>query len=241
MAKPCPPRAFHWALRLSGLLAALTLGATAMAADPPVAAFQSEYRLKAAGFPFSVGATRSLAPAADGGWKMEVKAKNFIGEIRETSVFQWDGCVPVTRYYGYRRAGLGRGKTAELRIDPASHQATSERSDHEPRTYDAGPGATDEIALPLALQCMLSRGEDALTLRVADEREVETHRYRVEGRETLEVADREVKTIKVRRVRERDNGRETFLWFAPEHDHALVQLVQRNNDGRHVLRLETFP
>ena len=88
---------------------------------------------------------------------------------------------------------------------------------------------------------MLSRGEDALTLRVADEREVETHRYRVEGRETLEVADREVKTIKVRRVRERDNGRETFLWFAPEHDHALVQLVQRNNDGRHVLRLETFP
>ncbi|MBL7249110.1 DUF3108 domain-containing protein [Alloalcanivorax marinus] len=240
MAKPCPPRAFHRALRLSGLLAALTLGSTAMAA-PPVAAFQSEYRLKAAGFPFSVGATRSLSPAANGGWKMEVKAKNFIGEIRETSLFEWQGCVPVTRYYGYRRAGLGRVKTAELRIDPATHRATSERSGHEPRDYDAGAAATDEIALPLALQCMLSRDQDNLTLRVADEREVETHRYQVEGRETLEVGDREVATIKVRRVRERDNGRETWLWFAPEHDYALVQLVQRNNDGRHVLRLENLP
>ena len=240
MANPCPPRAFHRALRLSGLLAALTLASNAMAA-PPVAAFQSEYRLKAAGFPFSVSATRSLTPTGNGGWKMEVKAKNFIGEIRETSVFHWDGCVPVTRYYGYRRAGLGRVKTAELRIDPTSHQATSERSGHDSRVYDAGAAATDDISLPLALQCMLSRKQDSMTLRVADEREVETHRYQVEGRETLEVDDKEVDTIKVRRVRERDNGRQTWLWFAPEHDYALVQLVQRNNDGRHVLRLESFP
>ena len=247
MVNPCPPPACKSTHRPEthgwrGLLAAaVLLSAPAFAAEPPVAAFEAQYRLKAAGFPFTVGATRSLTPAGDGTWKMEVLASNFIGEIRETSVFQWDGCLPLTRYYGYRRAGLGRVKTAELRIDGASGKATSERSKHEPYHYDSGGKATDDIALPLALQCMLLKGERAMTLAVADERGVETQRYQVEGEETVEIDGKDVTATKVRRVRDTDNGRQTWLWFAPEHGYTLVQLVQRNDDGRHVLTLETLP
>lgn len=83
MVNPCPPKACAstqprerrgWRLLLA---AALLLSTPAFAADPPVAAFKTEYRLKAAGFPFTVGATRSLTPAGDGAWKMEVLASNF--------------------------------------------------------------------------------------------------------------------------------------------------------------------
>lgn len=255
MVNPCPPKACAstqprerrgWRLLLA---AALLLSTPAFAADPPVAAFKTppvaafktQYRLKAAGFPFTVGATRSLTPAGDGTWKMEVLASNFLGEIRETSVFAWDGCVPVTRYYGYRRAGLGRVKTAELRIDPGNGKAISERSKHEPYHYDTEGNATDDIALPLALQCMLLKGERAMTLAVADERGVENQRYQVEGKESVEIDGDSVAAIKVRRVRDDDSGRQTWLWFAPDHDFTLVQLVQRNDDGRHVLTLENLP
>ncbi|MFP1682908.1 DUF3108 domain-containing protein [Alloalcanivorax sp. C16-1] len=247
MVNPCPPRACAstrprehrgW---LALLAAALLLSNAAFAADPPVAAFNTEYRLKAAGFPFTVGATRSLTAAGDGTWKMEVLASNFLGEIRETSVFAWEGCVPVTRYYSYRRAGLGRVKTAELRIDATSGEATSERSKHDPYRYKTDGNATDDIALPLALQCMLLKGERAMTLAVADERGVETQRYQVEGKEAVEIDGKEVTATKVRRVRDDDSGRQTWLWFAPDHDFALVQLVQRNDDGRHVLTLENLP
>lgn len=246
MANPYPPRACPSPRpperrRWPALLAALLLSASAFAADPPVAAFQAQYRLKAAGFPFTVSATRSLAPADAGTWKMEVAARNFLGEIRETSIFQWRGCVPTTRYYGYRRAGLGRVKTAELRVDPASRLVTSERAGREPRQYRAPAAATDDIALPLALQCMLLKGEREMTLAVADERGVETHRYQVDGEETLDIGGEKVASVKVRRVRGKNSGRETWLWFAPRHQYALVQLVQRNEDGRHVLTLENLP
>ena len=132
MANACPRRAFRWTRTASALLAGLLAAAPAFA-ESPVQSFDTQYRLKAAGFPFTVGAQRTLSKAGGERWRMEVSASNFLGEIRETSVFTWQGCLPVTQYYGYHREGLGRVKAAELRI--ADKQATSERTEHEPYRY----------------------------------------------------------------------------------------------------------
>ncbi len=43
------------------------------------------------------------------------------------------------------------------------------------------------------------------------------------------------------RLREADSERQTWLWFAPNKDYTLVQLVQENDDGRHVMSLESLP
>ena len=238
MANACPRRAFRWTRTASLLLAGLLAAAPALA-ESPVESFNTQYRLKAAGFPFTVGAQRTLSKAGGERWEMEVSASNFLGEIRETSVFTWQGCLPVTHYYGYHREGLGRVKAAELRI--ADKQATSERTDHEPYRYAVDQPATDKIALTLALQCRLARGDRDITLNVADERGVETQRFQVEGRETLDIDGEDVATVKVRRLREADSERQTWLWFAPGNDYTLVQLVQENDDGRHVMNLESLP
>lgn len=238
MANACPRRAFRWTSAASALLAGLLAAIPAFAA-PPVESFDTLYRLKAAGFPFTVGAQRTLTQAGGDRWEMAVSASNFLGEIRETSVFTWQGCLPVTHYYGYHRKGLGRVKAAELRI--ADNQATSERTDHEPYHYTVDEPATDKIALTLALQCRLARGDRDITVNVADERGVEKQRFQVEGRETLEIDGEELATVKIRRLREADSERQTWLWFAPEDDYTLVQLVQENDDGRHVMNLESTP
>lgn len=237
MANACPRRAFRWTRTASLILAGLL--ATPVFAASPVDSFDTRYRLKAAGFPFTVAAQRTLSKAGGDRWEMEVSASNFLGEIRETSVFTWRGCLPVTHYYGYHREGLGQVKAAELRI--ADQQATSERTEHEPYRYEVDEPATDKIALTLALQCRLARGDRDITVNVADERGVEKQRFRVEGRETLEIDGEDVATVKVRRQREAGSERQTWLWFAPGNDYTLVQLVQENDDGRHVMNLESLP
>lgn len=250
MASSCPPRAPKWQAiaNATAVAAARSLGAAllglllagAASAEPPVAPFSHQYRLKAAGVPFSVAAQRTLKALPDGTWRMDVLARNFLGEIRETSVFAWRGCTPVTRSYSYRRKGFGQLKTAEVHIDGATGQATSQRSKHAPRRFPA-TGATDKIAMTLALQCRLARGESDLTLQVVDERKQETQRFEIEGRETLTIGDDTLETIRVRRVRDARDERQTWLWFAPRRHYLLVQLVQENNDGRHVLTLEPSP
>lgn len=238
MANACPRKAFRSTRTASVILAGLLAAAPAFA-EPPVQSFQTQYRLKAAGFPFTVGAQRTLSQAGGDRWEMQVSASNFLGEIRETSLFTWQGCTPVTRYYGYHRQGLGQVKAAELRIE--GNQAVSERTEHEPYKYRVDEPATDKIAVTLALQCRLARGDRDITLNVADERGVEKQRFRVEGRETLEIDGKDLATVKVRRLREAGSERQTWLWFAPEKDYTLVQLVQENDDGRHVMSLESLP
>lgn len=240
MANSCPPRAYRWPAIASLAVFALLLTGTASGA-PPVPAFSSQYRFKASSFPLSVSATRTLKPLQDGTWQMEVLASNFLGEIRETSVFSWQDCTPVTHYYGYKRRGFGQLKTAEVKISAEGDTASSERSKREPSSFPIQPGATDKISMTLALQCELARGQRQVSLSVVDERRQETQHFEIEGKETLVIGGRKLDTVKVRRVRDTHDDRQTWLWFAPERDYTLVQLVQENDDGRHTLTLETLP
>lgn len=235
---------------LAGLLLSLSFSLPAEAATsapmaskaidraPPIAAFDTTYRFQIAGFPFSIEGRRTLKPMDNGLWQMQILADNFIGEIRETALFRWHGCTPVTTFYGYRRQGFGRIKSAEVHIDPSSRIATSERSGHKPATFKVSEATTDKISVALALQCRLNRGDKTLSLSVADERGPSQERYIIDGKEKLEIDGHILNTLRLRRVRSGDSDRQTLLWFAPERDYTLVQLVQKNHDGRHVMTLE---
>ncbi|KAF0806873.1 hypothetical protein A6D6_01237 [Alcanivorax xiamenensis] len=242
MAKSYPHKAGNGRRRFltSALLTLLILAtAPAIATESPITPFQLQYRLKAQGIPFAVTANRTLKALGDGQWQMEVVASNVLGEIRETSRFTWSGCTPVSRYYGYRRKGLGQLKEAEVRIPAGGATATAKRSGKADRQYPVPSDAvTDKISLTLALQCRLARGERDLTLHVADERELESQHYLVEGEETLSINGNPITTVKVRRDRSGNSPRQTWLWFAPEYGYTLVQLVQENEDGRHVMTLQ---
>ncbi|EKF74975.1 hypothetical protein A11A3_05961 [Alcanivorax hongdengensis A-11-3] len=218
------------------LIISMAFGSPALA-DSPVAAFTEHYRLKSQGIPFTIDATRTLSPVRDGLWEMQVHARNWLGEIRETALFSWDGCTPQTSYYGYMRKGLGRVKKAEVHINQETGVAVSERSGKADRSYPVRETATDQLSLTLALQCELQQGKTDITLPVADERKLQTERFQVVGHETLELGDTRIKTVKVQRQREADSDRQTYMWFAPQRGFALVQLVQQNADGTHTMTL----
>ena len=86
----------------------------------------------------------------------------------------------------------------------------------------------------------LQAGKRDIKLQVADERSLEAHRYRVVGEEKLQIDGKQVKTLKVQRQRGAKSTRQTYMWFAPQHDYLLVQLLQENSDGDHVMTLQSM-
>jgi len=237
MANRCPNKGFNWS---STLLLALALVTPASHAEPPVAPFSLDYSLKSEGIPFTVTATRTLKPVQDGLWKMEVRAKNWLGEIRETTLFDWQECIPQSTSYRYYRRGLGRVKEAILNLDRKAGVAASERTDKPARSYPITDTATDELSVSLALQCSLQTGQRDIKLEVADERSQEAQRFRVVGEEQLKIDGKRVETVKVQRQRGANSKRQTYMWFAPQHDYLLVQLLQENSDGDHVMTLQSM-
>lgn len=237
MANHSLNRVFNWS---SSLLLILALAAPASHAEPPVAPFTLDYHLKSEGIPFTFTATRTLKPVRDGLWKMEVQAKNWLGEIRETTLFDWQKCIPESTFYGYYRRGLGRVKEAKLHLDREAGVAASERTDKPMRSYPITDQATDELSVSLALQCSLQTGQRDIKLQVADERSLEAHRYRVVGEEKLKIDGKQIETVKVQRQRGANSKRQTYMWFAPQHDYLLVQLLQENSDGDHVMTLQSM-
>lgn len=205
---------------------------------PPIAPFTQRFRFTTSGLPFGIGAERTLAAAGDGTWIMQLKARNWLGEIRETTRFRWNGCLPETLSWEYQRTGLGANRRAAIVIDPDKGTVEVTERDRPPRSYPLPGPSTDKVSQVLALQCMLERGERPLRFPVADEDGVEQVRYVIRARERIETPAGRLPVLRLELIREPDSGRTTTLWFAPGMNHALVRMVQQEDDHRHQLTIQ---
>ena len=203
-------------------------------AEPPVAPFKQTFVLTSTGVPFSITAERRLKADHNGIWHMSVSADNWLGEITESTAFSWQSCVPQSSQYRYKRVGLGKEKYAVVAFDQAAGEAHVRRDDRR-KSYPITGTTTDKLSQTLALQCMLSRGDMALELDIADESGLDRIQYRRVGEEVLNTPAGKFSTVKVERVRETGSDRETLMWFATDQQYALVQMVQREDDKTHTL------
>jgi len=86
---------------------------------------------------------------------------------------------------------------------------------------------------------MLSRGDTELVIDVADEKGREQQHYRRDGEEVLQTPAGPLRAVRL--VRERsDSGRQTWLWFAADHNFALVKLVQEEDNQRHEMLIRSL-
>lgn len=206
----------------------------------PIAPFSAEYALSGSNIPFNIKARRTLRAADDGQWYMEVRASNLIGEIRETTQFRWNGCDTPSERYSYHRRGLGRVRDGSVVLDHDAHIARTQRTGKDDSSFPIPAGATDVLAQTLALQCELMRGtRSELGYQVANERRLETMRYRVVGNESVKTGKGRVEAVKLERIRSGDSERNTLLWFAPSLDYALVKMIQQDGNDEYSLVLQT--
>ena len=199
------------------------------------------YSLSGGGFPFTIRGERTLKERSDGTWELTIRAGNLLGEVRETSRFEWhDDCHARTLSYGYLRRGLGMRREAKVEVNHDKGEATSQRHNRDSETFEAGPETTDTLSQGIALQCHVARGDREMELEVIDERRLRTMKYEAGEKEKVQTRMGHIPAIPVERVRDDDSDRTTTMWFAPEMDYALVRMLQEENGDRFELQIREY-
>lgn len=199
----------------------------------PIPGFSSSYTLKASNVPFSITAERTLKKMKNGDWQMRIEAGNWLGTIRETTLFNWQECLPQPTYYGYHRRGLGQSRSSDLHFDREQQMAVLYRNKEQVRSFEISEESTDILSVPLALQCELSRNQNSFSLEVASERRLQQYQYQRMPEERLRTPLGRLDTIPIIMQREEDSDRRSIMWFAPSLDYTLVKMVQED-DGEKI-------
>ncbi|WP_237066043.1 DUF3108 domain-containing protein [Microbulbifer guangxiensis] len=222
---------FHRLATLVSIFAALLVAPLASATE--LKPFQAVYEARYGAL--EVTATRSLSGKA-GNWRLDFQADSFFADINEYSRFlNRDGQLSPM-HYEYRRTGLGRDRHTSLNFEPAEKRVVN--LTNAKRTLENAPEKIqDKISYQLQLALDVAAGKEDLEYVVTDGKKLREYRFRIAGEETLKTPLGAVKAIKVQRVREEDDDRETNIWFAPAWDYALVKLEQEEDGETYQISL----
>lgn len=176
-------------------------------------------------------ATRVLQQQSDGLWSYRFNVDSFIADIEESVLFRWTGTQVQPLRYRYKLSGVFiRDRTRAIDFDWENGIA---RGDHEGRTFSLPlqEGSLDPLGYQLQLHQDVRAGMTAMTYHVIDKGRFDEDQFSVIGEETLTTRLGEARTVKVEKVRSEASKRETLMWFAPEWDHMMVRLTQKEPDG----------
>jgi hypothetical protein len=228
-----------WVTLAGALVIAASAGAltsAAMAVEPASSQpFSARYEVLRNGR--ALGEARlTLARGSDDTWQFHSETRGTRGlasiagvEISERSTFRWRGLLPELVEYDYRQNVAMRRRERSLRVDVASNAIVSRQDD---QTFELRfeEGVVDRNAVVLAVMAAVAAGRVDLSFRVADRDDVESQRYRVAGRERVNVRAGSFDTVLIERIREKP-GRDTDTWLAPELGYLPVRIRHREADG----------
>lgn len=130
--------------------------------------------------------------------------------------------------YHYQRTGGTTEREAKLAFH--WNDMTVENNVAESRwKMNIPAGTLDKLASQLGMMMSLADGKTDITFDVADGGKLKEYRYRVVGEDTIEVPAGTFRTVKVARLRDR-NQRETYIWCAPALHFLPVRIWQREKD-----------
>lgn len=155
-------------------------------------------------------------------YKSDLSLFVFSDKREETSIFTFDDkdmISPVT--YRYRRSGFGKSKELDLRFDDDKRQISFAKGD--PITWN---NEWDNQLYRLDLQLKLKTGMKRTAYDLINYRgQKKTYAFEVIAEEMLTLPYGQISAIKVKTIRN-NKKRETYSWFAPDLDYALVRLRQ---------------
>lgn len=195
--------------------------------DPALIPFDLSYAATYNGM--DINANRRLT-LESGRYTLSTTAKNMLSNIEEQGEFLVDKCgLIVDQAYKYKRSILGMKKTEKLKYDRKTGVANYD-SKKKKRQVTLEDGHLNRLSYQVQLRRDLINGVSPLQYQVISRGRLKPYNFEIMGEETLETPLGNIKTVKVKRIR-KDNDRETLFWFAPQWNHLLVQLWQREKGG----------
>ena len=225
-------------LLLTGMLLAAAAAAT------PLPDFEASYRLEQHSLRIGT-ATIALQTDAQGHYLYEFHSQPnrwvawFIdNQLHESSRGKITASGLRPEQYQYERSG-GKQRIARLSFDWQSMSVVNDVAGSH-WAMDIPPGTHDKLATQLGMMIALGQGEHDVTFKVADGGTLKEYRYRVIGKETLDLPAGTFDTLKVARLR-KDIDQQTFIWFAPVLHYLPVRIWRRDSeDEEYQSELEDF-
>lgn len=204
----------------------------ALSAEPPTP-FQADYRAEYMGM--KANAERSLERLDGQQYELRSRVRlrllgKTLTEIDEVSRFSWQDGRVWSQDYRFVQSGLGK-RSRSVRIDWQTQTAQAEVNGRSVALRVEGE-VFDELNGLLGLRQQLAAGAEEVALQAIEKDSLDTERYRVLARESLDTALGPVEALRLQKLRGPDSERLTQIWLAPAWDYLLVKLYQRDPDGR---------
>jgi len=192
----------------------------------PLQPFLASYELDWDG-PVSISGdtVRELKKTAQGEWQFQSKATSMFASIFEETNFKWGEQTLLPIHYTFKRSVFGKKRSAVIRFDWTNYQVTND-VENKPWQMAITAGVQDKLSYQLLLQQELAKGKQEFSYSVADGGTLKEYKFKVIGEEKIQAPIGTYDAIRVQRVRDADNPRQTFIWFAPELDFQIIKLKQ---------------
>lgn len=187
--------------------------------------FDNVYKAKLYGFHVTVN--NKLTRISDNEYDLLFKADAMLGSVTETSRMEWQADKQAMRplHYTYKRTGLGKNRSADLKFD-WKDKSVINNVNNSRWQMNIVENVQDKLSYQAQLAQELRAGKKSFTYQIADGGELKEYTFKVLGEEILDTPLGKVKTLKVERSRS-NNKRVTYAWVAPDWDYLLVRLQQQ--------------
>lgn len=233
-------------MRHSFFFAALLACASLAQAAAP-AAYTAQYEVRRNGEAMGT-ATVSFSAQQGGNYELRTRTVGTSGmaalagaDIDERSTIGWREGQPETVRYSYRQKVAWKTKERSLVVDAGARRIDSRDGD---KTYSPPyePGVLDRHAVNIALMQDLASGASGDRIyRVPQRDQIDTQRYRIAGRETLQTALGAQPAVRVERIRDSDDGRKTTVWFGSGQRFIPLRMLQTESNGDSVeMRIQSI-
>lgn len=230
------PRADRAPGRIVVALWALLAGASAAPAATAPESFSAKFVLEAHGM--TVGSTElSLTPLPGGRAVYESRSATagLLSLIRDDRALERSELLypphgqirPLA--YRYERTG-SKNKTVTIDFDWEEGTALNTEKGRSWR-FEIPEGTLDKLSYMLALMRDLRAGQREFHYPVNARGKLKTYHFEVVSEERVETALGPMQTLKVERVRNPANPRETVVWCAPRLGYFPVKIMDRDEDG----------
>ncbi len=190
--------------------------------------YRATYAAKYNGMP--VEATRELKKTNQG-YRLVSSVKGLLGHVTEQEEFHLgsEGRIHPDRYTS-EKAFLGIESSEQMVVDNKANKAVYTRK-KKVRELAVSAHYLGPVSYQVQLARDLQVSAPSLSYQIMSRGKIRDYHFEILGEENLTIPIGVIRVLKLQRVRDAGEQRQTVFWMAPDWGFLIVKIYQQEEDG----------